>query len=31
VDPEYYVKKYNVPILGKKANPQPQQLKNFFD
>ncbi len=32
IDPEYFIQKYNVPILGpKKAEAQPTQLKNFFD
>lgn len=32
IDPEYFINKYNVPILGpKKIEPQPTHLKNFFD
>ena len=32
IDPEYFIQKYNIPILGeKKKEPVPSTLKNFFD
>jgi len=32
VDPDYYIKKYNVPIIGKKAAASSANLKkDFFD
>lgn len=34
VDPKYFIEKYNIPIIGKKASPAPGQMpqtKPFFD